>query len=244
MKIATDVMGVLDRAVVEGNSLRLTEQLDPALYKRVNKVLDAAGGKWNRKAQAHLFERDVATTIDQIILTGEILIPQDFGFFPTPPAVVGRLLELAQLAPGMTMLEPEAGTGNIGRPAAEICTVDCVELLEANVKVLREAGFARSVVHGDFLKQAPARVYDRVVMNPPFEKQADIVHVNHALNFVVPGGRLTAVMGAGVSFRSNKLTESFRDLVNARGGRLEALGMGAFKASGTMVNTLIATIPG
>jgi predicted RNA methylase len=239
-----DVMGVLDRAVVEGNTLKLTEQLDPSLYKRVNKVLDAAGGKWNRKAQAHLFERDVATTIDQIILTGEIVVPQDFGFFPTPPDVVARLLELAQLAPGMTMLEPEAGTGNIARPAAQICTVDCIELLEQNVKVLREGGFASSVLQGDFLKQAPTRVYDRVVMNPPFEKQADILHVNHALNFLVPKGRVTAVLGAGVSFRSNKLTESFRDMVNARGGRIEALGMGAFKASGTMVNTVIATIPG
>ncbi|WP_230625378.1 methyltransferase [Cupriavidus necator] len=189
MKIAMEVMAVLDRAAVEGNAIKLTQQLDPALYKRVNKVLDAAGGKWNRKAQAHLFERDAASTIDQILLTGEIVVPQDFGYFPTPPNVVARLFELAGLSPGMTMLEPEAGTGNIARPAAEICTVDCVELLEANVKVLREAGFARSIVQGDFLEQVPTPAYDRIIMNPPFEKQADIRHVTHALNFLAPGGR-------------------------------------------------------
>lgn len=243
MKIAMDVMAVLDGAAVEGNALKLTQQLDPALYKRVNKVLDAAGGKWNRKAQAHLFDRDAAGAVEQILLTGEIIVPQDFGFFPTPPDVGRRLFELAELSAGMTMLEPEAGTGNIAKPAAEICTVDCVELLESNVKVLRQAGFARSVLHGDFLDLPPEPKYDRIIMNPPFEKQADIRHVNHALGFLAPRGQLVSVMSAGVTFRTNRLAEDFRDLVNARRGVIEALGEGAFKASGTMVNTVVATIP-
>lgn len=243
MKVAMDVMAVLDRAAVEGNALKLTQQLDPSLYKRVNKVLDAAGGKWNRKAQAHLFDCEAAGAVDQILLTGEIVVPQDFGFFPTPPAVVARLLEIAEIEPGMTLLEPEAGTGNIAKPAAEICTVDCVELLETNVKVLREAGFARSVWHGDFLEMPQEPRYDRIVMNPPFEKQADIRHVNHALGFLAPRGRLVSVMAAGVTFRANRLAEAFRDLVNARRGSIEVLGEGAFKSSGTMVNTVVATIP-
>ncbi|MGY2488151.1 hypothetical protein ACW4E8_15595 [Cupriavidus sp. CP313] len=62
-------------------------------------------------------------------------------------------------------------------------------------------------------------------------------------NFLAPGGRLAAVMAAGVRFRSNRLAESFRDLINARRGQIEPLREGAFKASGTMVNTVIATIP-
>jgi hypothetical protein len=244
MKIAMDVMEALDRAAVEGNALKLTQQLDPSLYKRVNKVLDAAGGKWNRKAQAHIFQTEAADAIEQILLTGEILVPQDFGFFPTPPAVVARLIELAQPSATMIALEPEAGTGHIAKEVAKICPVDCVELLESNAKALREAGFARSIVHGDFLQQPPKPVYDRIVMNPPFARQQDLQHVNHALEFLAPRrGRLVSVMGAGVTFRANRLAESFRDLVNARGGSIEELKAGSFKASGTMVNTIIATIP-
>ena len=75
-------------------------------------------------------------------------------------------------------------------------------------------------------------------------KQADIKHVQHALRFLKPDGLLTSVMSAGVSFRDNRLTQDFRDLIRARGGDIEALPEGAFKASGTMVNTIIATIPG
>ena len=60
------------------------EQLDRNMYQRTNKVLEAAGGKWNRKAQAHLFDDDAFTRIDQIILTGQVEVPKDeFNFFPT-----------------------------------------------------------------------------------------------------------------------------------------------------------------
>jgi hypothetical protein len=52
------------------------------------------------------------------------------------------------------------------------------------------------------------------------------------------------VMSASVTFRDNKLTQDFRDLVRERGGDIEALPEGAFKDSGTMVRTVIVTIPG
>ena len=55
---------------------------------------------------------------------------------------------------------------------------------------------------------------------------------------------LVSVMAAGVTFRDNRLTQDFRDLVRSRGGDIEALPDGAFKPSGTMVNTVIVTIPG
>jgi 16S rRNA G1207 methylase RsmC len=36
-------------------------------------------------------------------------------------------------------------------------------------------------------------------MNPPFARQADIHHVNHALKFLKPDGLLVSVMSAGVT---------------------------------------------
>jgi hypothetical protein len=50
-------------------------------------------------------------------------------------------------------------------------------------------------------------------------------------------------MGAGVVFRENKLAVEFRALVEDRGGSIEALPEGSFKESGTMVNTVVVTIP-
>jgi type I restriction-modification system DNA methylase subunit len=115
--------------------------------------------------------------------------------------------------------------------------------MEANYTALSQDWMPGHGVHGCFLNQAPTPEYDRVVMNPPFAKQADIKHVMHALKFLKPDGKLVSVMSASVDFRDNKLTKEFRDLIAERGGRIEALPDGAFKESGTMVRTVIVEIP-
>jgi predicted RNA methylase len=245
MRVEDDVLAVLSRAETNGNALVLTGQLDRRMYERTNKVLEAAGGKWNRKEKAHIFDDEAANRVDQIILSGEVEVPKDeFNFFPSPPAVVARLMELADVQNGMRVLEPSAGKGAIAYACADAgATVDCFELMEANFVALAGDMRLGSVRHMDFLAQAPEASYDRVVMNPPFAKQADIRHVLHALRFLKPGGLLVSVMAASVAFRNNKLAQDFRDLIRERGGDIEALPEGAFKASGTMVRSVIVTIP-
>ena len=91
---------------------------------------------------------------------------------------------------------------------------------------------------------APNACYDRIVANPPFLRQLDIKHIQHALHFLKPDGLLTSVMSASVSYRSNKLTTEFRELIAARNGSIEELPDGSFKESGTLARTVIVTIPG
>ena len=245
MRVEDDVLAVLSRAETNGNALVLIGQLDRRMYERTNKVLEAAGGKWNRKEKAHIFDDEAANRVDQIILSGEVEVPKDeFNFFPSPPDVVARLMELADVSQGIRVLEPSAGKGAIAYACAEAgATVDCYELMDANFAALAGDMRLGSVRHMDFLAQAPEASYDRVVMNPPFAKQADIKHVLHALRFLKPGGVLVSVMAASVTFRDNKLTQDFRDLIRERGGDIEALPEGAFRASGTMVRSVIVTIP-
>jgi len=245
MRIDNDVLAVLSVAQTNGKELVLTGQLDRKLYERTNKVLEAAGGKWNRKAKAHIFEDDAVTRIDQIILTGEVEIPKDeFNYFPSPPSVVERLIELAEIEPGMQVLEPSAGQGAIALACAEQgADVDCVELMEANYKVLCAYDRLKRVRHGCFLESGVIQAYDRIVMNPPFMKQADIRHILHALKFLKSGGTLVSVMGAGVMFRQNKLTVDFREMVQKMGGYFEPIPDESFKESGTMVRTVIVVIP-
>ncbi len=247
MRIDEQVLAVLSSATVSGNNVTLSGQLDRNLYTRTNKALEAAGGKWNRKAQAHVFTTDAAERIDQMLLTGSVDLPKDeFNFFPSPPAVVARLLELAGIEGGMRVLEPSAGKGAIAYPcAAAGAIVDCYEIQQGNAFSLamyapNDLGKTKTA---DFLTVAPVAAYDRVVMNPPFLKQADIKHVTHALQFLRPGGLLVAVMAAGVTFRSDARTTAFRELVKERGGHIEPLPDNSFKASGTGVNTVIAVIP-
>lgn len=247
MKIENDVLAVLSAAQTTGSNVALTGQLDRALYARVNKVLEAAGGKWNRKAQAHVFDGDAFERMEQIILSGSVVIPKDeFNFFPSPPAVVKRLLELAEIKPGMNVLEPSAGQGAIAWACAEAgAIVDCYEIQQGNAfhcAMEAPVELGRTVT-ADFLTIDPMPIYDRVVMNPPFMKQADIKHVTHAHKFLKPGGLLVAVMAAGVAFRTDARTKDFLALVERYHGRIEPLPENSFKASGTGVNTVIAVIP-
>lgn len=245
MRVDDEVLAVLSRAETNGFELKLTGQLDRKLYERTNKVLEAAGGKWNRKAKAHIFESEAFNRIDEIILSGEVEIPKDeFNYFPSPPSVVARLIELAEIEPGMQVLEPSAGRGAIAFSCSAVgAIVDCYELMHDNYMALCENINLRHVRPMEFLGQESDASYDRVVMNPPFAKQADIRHVTHALKFLKPGGKLVSVMSASVGFRENRLTNEFRDLITERGGSIEALPEGAFKESGTMVRTVIVVIP-
>lgn len=246
MRVAKEVLGVISVAEVSGNAVRLVGQLDRNLYLQTDKVLQAAGGKWNRKEGAHVFDGDAESRIDQIILTGDVVVPKDeYNYFPTPSSLVDRLMEIANVQPGMLCLEPSAGKGAIAGSlllaTGKGGNLLCVELMPENAKHLRDLGL--TTIEDDFLRLEPTKIYDRIVMNPPFAKQADIKHVMHALNFLSAGGLLVSIMGAGVVFRENKLAVEFRDLVEARGGSIEALPEGSFKESGTMVNTVIVTIP-
>lgn len=244
MKINSDVMRVLSRASTDGCGVRLNDQLDRKLYEQVNKVLEAAGGRWNRKTGAHVFDSCAEARMDQLLLTGEVAVPKDeFEFFPTPANIVDRMLEIAGIRAGMKVLEPHAGRGNIAIPCAERgAAVSCIELMPENARALAGDVRLASVVEADFLSVAPSREYDAVLLNPPFSRQADIRHMIHALKFVRPGGVLIGIMSAGVCYRDNTLTRDFRDLIGEQGGIIEMLPEGAFKSSGTMVRTAMVTV--
>ena len=252
MLISNDVLEVLSTCRVDGPVVFLPPgQIDRKLYESVDKVLRAMGGAWNRKARGHVFSVDPAVRLDDAILTGEVDRPADFGFFETPSKVVARMLVLAEIESGHRLLEPSAGRGAIAVELAAYAGADvvCVELLEDSVRVLRSRLADASclddrvrVVCGDFLAWISHGPFDRVVMNPPFARQADIDHVRHAFGMLRPGGRLVSVMSAGVTFRQDRKAAEFRALVDSCGGSIEPLPPGSFKPSGTNVNTVLVVL--
>ncbi len=238
LTIEQDVLAVLSGAVMDGPALAIEAQLDRALYVRVNKVLAALGGKWNRKAKAHLFADDAQDLVDSVILTGQVTLPDNFDYFPTPPAVLEQLLEVADLQPDHIALEPSAGGAAIAGPLAKLVKrVDCIENVPHAAAELRKEFFP--VIESDFLDVDPIDCYDRIVMNPPFSKRNDIHHVLHAAKFLKPGGRLVSVMAAGVTFRDDKLSVNFREFVEEHNGSITPLPEKSFQVSGTCVSTVI-----
>ncbi len=251
MKISTDVLAVLSGCQMTGNQLVLTEQLDRQMYAAVNRVLEAAGGKWNRKAKAHVFDEAAADVMEPIILTGEYQrTKQDFGAFFTPPALARRVAEHINFThTGMRLLEPSAGMGALAAAARDASQADdescswiditCLDVQPKHVVALRALGFHAECA--DFLDEDAAdyEPFDAVLMNPPFAGQVDIRHVMHASTFLKPGGQMVAIMSAGVSFRRNRLTEDFRAFLAERGGSITPLPSDSFRESGTSVNTVL-----
>jgi predicted RNA methylase len=243
MNIDSTVLDVLSNATTEGNSLKLTGTLDRKLYVSTNKILEIAGGKWNRKSQAHLFDGDASEIMDQIILTGKISNKkQELGFFPTPLAVVERLIEKAEINNGDSILEPSAGSGAILRVLRQRFPLNRLVACEIDESRTEIVNMATRVHYGDFLDLRSVSnetgMFDRIVMNPPFAKNAAPAHVLHATTFLKPGGRLVSVMPSSVTFRSDALNKAVRtDAVD-----IEPLPENSFTESGTNVSTVIVTL--
>jgi predicted RNA methylase len=152
---------------------------------------------------------------------------------------------LADLRPGTTVLEPSAGSGHLlqavrtTEPAAITLGID---IEPRYVEQLRREGY--TMRQADFLSVQPAeyRPFDVVLMNPPFTKAQDCHHVCHALAFLRPGGRLVAIMAAGVTFRQTMPYRRCRDLLSSYGATVEALPAQTFHASGTDVTTVLVVV--
>lgn len=241
--ISPDVESVLANAEVTGNVLKIHQQLPRDLYVAVNKVLEALGGKWNRSERGHVFDGDPRQKIAEALSAGQAVdIKKTTEYFETPRFVAEMLVEIAELRPGMKVLEPSAGRGAIASVISATCP-DCklevVEIEEGNRKFLKAESYR--LVGKDFMK-FKKKGYDRVLMNPPFSKQQDIDHVRHAWNLLKPGGRVVSVMSPGTKFRQNKKAVEFQKLMDEHGGQSWDLPPETFKESGTSVATIIVMI--
>ena len=238
-RLSDPVLSILSTVRIEGNIVFLTcgmlsgDKECRKLYLDVNAALESLGGKWNRKAKGHVFDSDPTDKIEDAILTGEVTPPSKNGYFPTPAGIVKQLIDLAGVERGMFVLEPSAGRGNIAKPLSDIgAKVTAFELLPENREYLKHNITLYLDPEPDFMK---ARVpmdgaqFDAVVMNPPFEKQADIDHVLHAYKMLKPGSRLVSVMAAGITFREDKKAKGLRELINNSGGKIIPLPDGAFQ---------------
>lgn len=238
------IIGLLSRARAEEDSIFInTGELDRKTYNKVDAVLKQMGGRWDKKRGAHVFPFDPAEKLDLLLTLGEVEVPDNLGFFPTPASLADRIIALADIQPGMTVLEPSAGTANLADRAARIvgtANVSCCELQEANRDLLQQKGYA--ILADDFLSLDATQAFHRVIMNPPFARSADVQHVTHALGFLEAGGRLVSVMSSGILYRADHRTAEFRDHIAALGGDISENPPGSFRESGTNCSTVTVVV--
>lgn len=152
------------------------------------------------------------------------------GYFPTPRALADKVVAQGELRPGLTVLEPSAGKGDLAEailraePGVKLSVIERQETLR---RILEAKGLR--LVGRDFLEHTD--YYDRIIQNPPFEDNQDIDHVYHAFRLLNPGGILVSIMSKGPMFRQGKKEQAFRAWLEDHGAEVEDNPAGAFLSS-------------
>lgn len=252
MSVAPErVRELIALGTMDGRTLRLEGQLDRAEYAAVDKVLRAAGGKWDRKARAHVFPGSPVDALGEFLGGGSAPKParRTEGYVATPDRLAGEVVDLLRLRPGMSVLEPSAGCGALLRAVLRTepdITLTAVEPNADRVRpVARELGLTVFVQRfEDYAREQhhAGRRFDRVVMNPPFaipgEPAVWIDHVRLAWSLLAPAGRLVSIVPAGFAYRKDDRHVAMRKLVAEHGGWSD-IAPGAFRPSGTDVHAAV-----
>lgn len=249
VKIDSQVIAVLKTVKVQGNGTTMP-QLDRKLYERTNKILELLGGKWNKKSRMHEFDGDPGDRLNDAVTTGEVIdAKKEFQFFETPPDLAERMVELAHIKEGHSVLEPSAGNGAILksiRPGAEVVAVELDKGRHAHINKTFFDGSRflenSEAICTDFLTFSDVPGFDRIVMNPPFRNGQDIVHLRHAYRYLKTGGRMVAITAPGWTFRNDSKHLAFRDWVTGVAESIEELPENTFKSSGTSIRTMLLVI--
>jgi hypothetical protein len=168
------------------------------------KVLRAIGGV-RTGAGDYEFDYNPKEVISEIIYTGCIPDQRSYQFYPTPEDVGQRVIEIAEIGEEDDCLEPEAGQGGLADLMPKDRTL-CVEISALHCGILEAKGY--NTVNDDFIawSQRETKLYDRIIMNPPFQGGRAMGHVETAMKHVKPGGRIVAVLPA--SFRNKPIVAS------------------------------------
>lgn len=217
IKITDEMRGIIDQCRFEGNKVYLPNvQLDRKLYTQINAIFAELKGEWSRKEKAHVFPSDPREKLGILVAQEKLVDKQKFfqAYF-TPPELAKRVVELAEIEPHHIILEPSCGEGALVDEIVKVkhAFIDVCEINNEFLNVLAAKNYPtiRDIYPQDFLDLeycAPWDLkYDRVISNPPYNKNQWLTHSIWAYNFVKEGGRLVCILPN--SIHSNKKFQDF-----------------------------------
>ncbi|MDO8610972.1 MAG: methyltransferase [bacterium] len=251
MKISDEVLQVLNNSKIENNLLFLPPNLDRKLYLKVNDALISIGLIWNKKQKCHVSETDIEDKLEEIINTGEYDSlkekKKELNFFETPQHTAEAMVKIADVR-GLNceVLEPSCGKGRIVKEImVKTPNITIIEIDKENYNYTLNAfpcvGYKENG-NVDFLSVAPEEIFDRIIMNPPFSKSREILHILHTWKFLKSGGILVSVCSLSPFFRNNQKSIDFRTFLEDNDAEIIDLPEGSFKESGTNIRTKLIKI--
>lgn len=170
------------------------------------------GARWNERCLGQLDDTELYQLMQTITDTNVVFTPTD---------IVDRMIEYAEINNnGLRVLEPSGGSGNIATKLAyHSKRVDVVEPLPVLREILKRKShaktghflgtqFGRTKAYGgkhyqgfnlldiqDFTQYRPGTIYDRIVMNPPYNGQ-QLEHIKRGVSLLKKDGILVAIIPA------------------------------------------------
>jgi hypothetical protein len=230
----------LSKCLINGNIVTLPFERLPN-YDQVRKALLNAGASY--KKNSFVFPNDAQPYIERLMDGGSVNIKKEFQFFATPAELANKMVELADVNNYQRILEPSAGQGAIIKAIREKCciNVDCCELMDINRAVLEKMEGC-TVIAEDFLKVGRFGFYDRIIANPPFNKNQDIDHIKLMHKHLKEGGRIVTIASNSWRRGSQKKQVEFRSWLDDINAVVEDIEAGTFKESGTNIAACIIII--
>lgn len=180
----------------DGCSLFFVDRPDRAVIE----VLEYLGGQENTRDK-WLFEYDITTVITELLRTGVLPEKRSHQYYGTQDSLAETAVNWAEIEDKHSVLEPEAGQGGIADHLPKERTT-CVEVSSLHCAVLKAKGYKPECA--DFLgwniqRQYTARkLFDRIVMNPPFSDGRAVRHLKHAAGMLAAKGKLVAILPASL----------------------------------------------
>lgn len=145
----------------------------------------------------------------------------DHQFYPTPEELAVKAWSLFKNKNVRYILEPSAGRADLLEPcksrhsfsSSYSYDIDCIESMPDNIAVLKSKGLR--VIDTDFLSFQTNKLYDRIILNPPFNQG-----VNHALKAwdILKNGEMVAILNAAsIESPNTKDRQYLVDLIKAHG---------------------------
>ncbi|MES2287604.1 MAG: methyltransferase [Bacteroidota bacterium] len=249
----SELIESLKKCKVEKNIVFLPSISEGPLanYADVRKALLNAGATY--KKNTFVFKTDAQPFMDRLTGGESVNIKKEFQFFATPEKLAKQLVDYAledlQSKHNIDVLEPSAGDGALVKAFLKAMnhgnapdfTISGYELMPENQQILEDVPYFK-LLGPDFLKHDTNYKFDCIIANPPFTKGQDMEHIMHMYKCLRPGGVLVSIASTHFQFAGDKKAKVFNEFLDGTEVIIQDVAKGAFKESGTGVNTCIIKI--
>lgn len=238
MKNMTPLQESISKCTINGNIVNLPfEQLTN--YADLRKAFLNAGAKY--KNNTFIFPSEAEPYINRLMGGESVNIKKEFQFYGTPDNLADKLVRNADINDSdLLILEPSAGQGAIIKALHRIFPgrkIQWCELMPINQTVLFALQDKQTFIQPNFLEYTGDAKFNKIIANPPFNKNQDIDHILKMWDCLADNGRIVTIASKHWQNSKNKKETAFREFLNVVNAVVTEIPTGEFSESGTKIAT-------